>query len=78
MVNLSYETMFQWAFALSPFPSYIPQYISIMQMASSDDIRVTAPLRKQEVTIIVVLEQHLQLIIIEEGNIICVKGIIII
>mmetsp|Transcript_28714 Transcript_28714/g.61223 ORF Transcript_28714/g.61223 Transcript_28714/m.61223 type:complete len:505 (-) Transcript_28714:107-1621(-) len=29
--HLSYEHIFKWAFALSPFPAYLPQYFSIME-----------------------------------------------
>ncbi|KAL7485204.1 hypothetical protein ACHAW6_010797 [Cyclotella cf. meneghiniana] len=31
MADLSLKNIFQWAFALSPFPSYLPQYFAIMQ-----------------------------------------------
>ena len=31
MVDLSFKNIFQWAFALSPFPSYLPQYFAMMQ-----------------------------------------------
>ena len=32
MNSITYEHLFQWAFALSPFPSYLPQYISIIKL----------------------------------------------
>ena len=31
MLDLSLKSMFQWGFALSPFPSYLPQYFAMMQ-----------------------------------------------
>ncbi|KAL3802967.1 hypothetical protein HJC23_011590 [Cyclotella cryptica] len=31
MTDLSMKNIFQWAFAISPFPSYLPQYFAIMQ-----------------------------------------------
>jgi hypothetical protein len=35
--RLSYESLFQAAFAISPFPFYLPQYFSMMQQLSSSD-----------------------------------------
>jgi len=35
-LNFTFKDLFQWAFALSPFPSYLPQYFSIMQQLSAD------------------------------------------
>ena len=37
MNSITYEHLFQWAFAFSPFPSYLPQYISIIQQLSVDN-----------------------------------------
>ena len=37
MNSITYEHLFQWAFALSPFPSYLPQYCSIIQQLSVDN-----------------------------------------
>ena len=37
MISITYEHLFQWAFALSPFPSYLPQYCSIIQQLSVDN-----------------------------------------
>ena len=34
MNSITYEHLFQWAFALSPFPSYLPQYMSILKQLS--------------------------------------------
>ncbi|KAL3785048.1 hypothetical protein ACHAWO_006823 [Cyclotella atomus] len=36
MVDLSLKNIFQWAFALSPFPSYLPQYFAMMEQLKSD------------------------------------------
>lgn len=36
MGELSLKNLFQWAFALSPFPSYLPQYFAMMQQLESD------------------------------------------
>lgn len=37
MNSITYEHLFQWAFAFSPFPSYLPQYCSIIQQLSTDN-----------------------------------------
>ena len=37
MNSITYEHLFQWAFAFSPFPSYLPQYCSIIQQLSVDN-----------------------------------------
>jgi len=37
MNSITYEHLFQWAFAFSPFPSYLPQYISIIKQLSVDN-----------------------------------------
>jgi hypothetical protein len=37
----STEVFFQWAFAISPFPSYLPQYFSILQQLSSSSSSIT-------------------------------------
>jgi len=37
MNSITYEHLFQWAFAFSPFPSYLPQYCSIIQQLSIDN-----------------------------------------
>ena len=37
-MTITYENLFQWAFAMSPFPSYLPQYLSIIQQLSVDNI----------------------------------------
>lgn len=36
MKDLSLKNIFQWAFALSPFPSYLPQYFAMMEQLKSD------------------------------------------
>lgn len=36
-MHLSYENILQWAFALSPFPSYLPQYFSIIHQVQQSD-----------------------------------------